>query len=86
METIAALVSMASVLVGAIITGTAYIVTIKLEQRGIKSEIRKLWEKTDDAAKKQAQNDLSILGVCKDIQFIKDTLVEIKDRLTEEGK
>jgi hypothetical protein len=86
METIAAITSLASVLVGSIITVTVYIVTIKVEQKSMRGEVRKLWEKTDCAAVKQAQNDLDILGVCKDIQFIKETLVEIKDRLTGDGK
>jgi len=86
METITALVSIASVLVGAIVTVTVYIVTIKVDQVGMHREIRKLWEKVDEAAKKQAQNDLDINSVCKDIQFIKETLVEIKDRLVGEGR
>lgn len=86
METITALVSIASVLVGTIITVTVYIVTIKVDQNGMHREIRKLWEKVDEAAKKQAQNDLDINSVCKDIQFIKETLVEIKDRLVGEGR
>lgn len=86
MAEIASLVSIASVLVGAIVTGTAYIVTIKLELKGMRSEIRKLWEKSDEACRNQAKNDLDILGVYKDIQFIKETLVEIKDRLTGQGR
>lgn len=86
MAEIAALVSIASVLVGAIVTVTAYLVTIKIEQKGMRGQINKLWEKSDEASSRQAENDLCVMGLSKDIQFIKETLVEIKDRLTEEGK
>jgi hypothetical protein len=86
MAEMAAIIGIAFTLVSAIVTVTAFIVTMKIDIRGLAKKVEDIGCKLDTTVNRTYENEREISNVGKDIQFIKETLVEIKDRLIGEGR